>query len=176
MATGRDTKLTSALGEYLVAAQLSRRGFVAAPFAGNVPHYDIVAVGVNGTQHVVQVKTTNGKNWQLSATSFLEIELHGKRQVLGRKKRCPVPGMVCVLVRAAAKNNPDEFYVLSWAELQDIIVAKYRKYLRSHNFVRPSKPESVHTKADTPGDWGRVGAARALSPANGLRCWFRAWP
>lgn len=43
MATGRSTKLTGALGEYLVAAELSRRGFIAAPFACNVPHFDILA-------------------------------------------------------------------------------------------------------------------------------------
>jgi hypothetical protein len=44
MATGRSNYLTKQTGEYLVAAELSRRGFIATTFTGNVPHYDIVAV------------------------------------------------------------------------------------------------------------------------------------
>jgi hypothetical protein len=39
MATGRSTQLTGQIGEHLVAAGLGRMGFVAAPFAGNVPHF-----------------------------------------------------------------------------------------------------------------------------------------
>ena len=44
MASGRGTKLTGAVGEFLVAAELCRRNLVATPFSGNVPHYDIIAV------------------------------------------------------------------------------------------------------------------------------------
>jgi hypothetical protein len=43
MATGRSTKLVGQAGEYLVAAELSRRGLIATTFTGNVPHYDIIA-------------------------------------------------------------------------------------------------------------------------------------
>ena len=43
MATGRQVQLTKQVGEYLVAAELSRRGLLTATFAGNVPAYDIVA-------------------------------------------------------------------------------------------------------------------------------------
>ena len=48
MATGRSNYLTKQTGEYLVAAELSRRGFIATTFTGNVPSYDIVAVGRGG--------------------------------------------------------------------------------------------------------------------------------
>ena len=41
MATGRQVQLTKQVGEYLVAAELSRRGLLTATFAGNVPAYDI---------------------------------------------------------------------------------------------------------------------------------------
>ena len=50
MATGRATKLTGAVGEFVVAAELCRRGLLATPFAGNVPHYDIIASGQSGGQ------------------------------------------------------------------------------------------------------------------------------
>ena len=43
MATGRTSKLVGQTGEYLVAAELSRRGLIATTFTGNVPHYDIIA-------------------------------------------------------------------------------------------------------------------------------------
>ena len=39
MATGRQVQLTKQVGEYLVAAELSRRGLLTATFAGNVPDY-----------------------------------------------------------------------------------------------------------------------------------------
>jgi len=48
MATGLENKLTGAIGEFLVAAELCRRGLLATPFAGNVPHYDIIASGPRG--------------------------------------------------------------------------------------------------------------------------------
>ncbi len=43
MATGRDNQLKKQAGEYLVAAEMCRRGFIATTFTGNVPHYDIIA-------------------------------------------------------------------------------------------------------------------------------------
>jgi hypothetical protein len=49
MASGRSDYLTKQAGEYIVAAELSRRGFVATTFTGNVPSYDIVAVDAGGT-------------------------------------------------------------------------------------------------------------------------------
>ena len=56
MATGRGNQLTKQAGEYIVAAELSRRGFVATTFTGNVPADDIVAVDDQGGQALVQVK------------------------------------------------------------------------------------------------------------------------
>ena len=56
MATGRQIQLTKQVGEYLVAAELSRRGLLTTTFAGNVPAYDIVATGGRGQTALVQVK------------------------------------------------------------------------------------------------------------------------
>ena len=43
MATGRDIQLTKMIGEYLVCAELCRRGLLATTFTGNVPEFDILA-------------------------------------------------------------------------------------------------------------------------------------
>ena len=37
MGKGRHNKLVGQTGEYLVAAELSRRGYIATTFTGNVP-------------------------------------------------------------------------------------------------------------------------------------------
>jgi hypothetical protein len=56
MATGRDNQLTKQVGEYLVAAEVCRRGFIATTFTGNVPHYDIIASNASGRHQAIQVK------------------------------------------------------------------------------------------------------------------------
>ena len=61
MATGRSTKLTGATGEFLVSAELCRRGLIATPFSGNVPHYDIIASDEIGGHLVIQVKAERGR-------------------------------------------------------------------------------------------------------------------
>jgi hypothetical protein len=45
VASGRSSKLTGQVGEFLVCAELGRRGILATPFAGNVPEFDVIAVG-----------------------------------------------------------------------------------------------------------------------------------
>jgi hypothetical protein len=66
LATGLATKLTGAVGEFLVAAELCRRNLLATPFAGNVPHYDMIASGQFGGHVAVQVKAINGLTWQFA--------------------------------------------------------------------------------------------------------------
>ena len=58
MASGRSNKLVGQTGEYLVAAELSRRGMIATTFTGNVPYYDIIASNEDGKHVSVQVKAS----------------------------------------------------------------------------------------------------------------------
>jgi hypothetical protein len=134
MATGQATKLTGAVGEFLVAAELCRRGLLATPFAGNVPHYDIIASGQSGGHVAVQVKTINGQHWQFDIQKFLDVDLaeDGKRQILGAPQQEPFPELMCVLV-------------VEWKELQNLLVRHYTEHLSKHNFVRPRAPDSFHT-------------------------------
>ncbi len=146
MATGQATKLTSAVGEFLVAAELCRRGLLATPFAGNVPHYDIIASGQSGGHVAVQVKAINDHAWQFDIRKFLDVHMDadGKRQILGAPQREPYPELMCVLV-VLTKTGQDRFFILEWKELQSLLVRHHTEYLSNHNFVRPRKPDSFHT-------------------------------
>jgi hypothetical protein len=147
--TGQKRQLTGAVGEFRVAAELCRRGLLATPFSGNVPHYDIVASGQQGGHVVVQVKAINGGSWQFEDIRlFVEVQLEetprGPRQVVGRLAPEPYPGLVYVLVLLSQDAN-DRFFVLTWTELRQVIVDHHRRYLAKHDGVRPKAPESFHS-------------------------------
>jgi hypothetical protein len=147
MATGQTTKLTGAVGEFLVAAELCRRGILATPFAGNVPHYDIIASGKFGGHVAVQVKAINGVTWQFDIRKFSDARMDedGKSQKLGDDlQREPFSALMCVLV-ALTDTGGDRFFILEWKELRDLLVPAYKAYLARHGGVRPRAPESFHT-------------------------------
>jgi hypothetical protein len=145
MTTGQATQLTGAVGEFLVAAELCRRGLLATPFAGNVPHYDIIASGQSGGHVAVQVKAINVHAWQFDIRKFLDVHMDedGKRQILGAPHQEPYPELMRVLV-FLKKTGQDRFFILEWKELQNLVVRAYTEYLSRHNFVRPRKPDSFH--------------------------------
>jgi hypothetical protein len=146
MATGREMKLTGAVGEFLVAAELCRLGLMATPFAGNVPHYDIIASGQNGGHLAIQVKAINGSAWQFDIRQFMKVDIDGARQVPRNAMPLPYPNLQVVLVALAnAKRSKDRFFVMSWVELRNIINLGYRRYLRRHHGIRPKVPGSFHT-------------------------------
>ena len=128
MATGRDNQLTKQTGEYLVAAELCRRGFIATTFTGNVPHYDIIASNASGRHQAIQVKAIKRGSWQFDSRAFADIQLDAKKQVIGRLVEAPYPDLVCVFVRLRSQAA-DEFYILTWADLQKIAIGGHRRYL-----------------------------------------------
>jgi hypothetical protein len=144
MATGRTNQLTGAVGEFLVAAELCRLNLLATPFAGNVPHYDIIASGQSGGHLAVQVKAINGFNWQFDIRKFADVRLSndGKQQV-GERHPEPFPGLMCILV-VLKGTGQDRFFVLGWKDLQDLLVRGYEAYLLEHGGARPKKPDSFH--------------------------------
>jgi hypothetical protein len=82
MATGRSNYLTKQAGEYIVAAELSPRGFIATTFTGNVPWYDIVAVDGLGGHALVQVKAIAANSWQLNVGQFADVVFEGHKQII----------------------------------------------------------------------------------------------
>jgi hypothetical protein len=143
MALGRDNQLTKQIGEYLVAAEVCRRGFIATTFTGNVPHYDIIASNARGRHQAIQVKAIQGGAWQFDSRVFADIRLEGKKQVVGRPTDAPYPDLVCVFVRLRGQGA-DELYILTWSDLQKIAIASHRRYIASHGGVRPRKHDSFH--------------------------------
>ena len=146
MTTGRQNKLVGQTGEYLVAAELSRRGLIATTFTGNVPHYDIVASDEQGRHVSVQVKTIRGRTWQFSdITKFCDIDFKRHRQLVKRAKPCPVKRLICVMVKLADDDGQDRFYIIPWIKLRDKLVKGHKDYLAKHNGIRPKKWDSLHT-------------------------------
>ena len=149
MATGREMYLTQRIGEYLVCAELCRQGFIATPFAGNVPEFDIVAINSKfKTQHI-QVKTIKGGQWQLRADRFLDISITAdKKQIINGKKKIQDANLICIFVKLISREK-DEFYIFKLADLQNILLESHSKWLTEHGLKRPRNPESMHTSVST---------------------------
>ena len=148
MATGRSNYLTKQAGEYIVAAELSRRGFIlATTFTGNVPSYDIVAVDGFGGHALVQVKAIAADSWQLNVGQFADVVFDGRKQIIQGQLDDPYPDLICVMVRIAPPDSGrvDKFFILPWRELGKIVIDGHSKFLAKHNGIRPRSPESLHT-------------------------------
>lgn len=145
MATGRQMQLTKQVGEYLVCSELCRRGFMSTTFAGNVPDFDIVAVDRKHNAHPIQVKALNRGNWQFYADKFLDIkfESDGSQKVVGMKVY-DTSDLIFVFVRLATLGK-DEFFILRRSDLQELMFANYKEYLKKHGGKRPKSAESTHT-------------------------------
>lgn len=66
---GLRNQLTQRAGEHFVAAEVNRRGAVAAPFSGNMPSIDIIAFDASRIREIyIQVKTKTKSRfiWHLS--------------------------------------------------------------------------------------------------------------
>jgi hypothetical protein len=142
---GRDIQLTKQTGEHLVVAELGRRKYTAAPFAGNLPDFDLFAANSIGQTIPIQVKTINGGSWQFAANKFCEIELTSDGiQHVKNKKNLPNERVVCALV-FLKKGEKDAIYLLDIKELQNIIFNEYKKWIDSLGGKRPKNPKSFHT-------------------------------
>lgn len=153
MATGRSNKLVGQVGEFLVCAELGRRGFIATPFSGNVPDYDLIATDERCVSIPVQVKTSNGKDtWQFSADTYLNIEFDQdtKRQTVTGRTALLDAHLIHVFVWLDPRGREDRFFVLAKQDLQNLIHDGYTTYLGRHEGRRPKEPESRHTAVSVP--------------------------
>lgn len=143
MATGRGNKIVGQTGEYLVAAELSRRGLIATTFTGNVPHYDIIASDQDGRHVLVQVKASCASKWQFDISRYCDIAFAERRQNICSMKPCPVLRLIVVLVKIA-DDGQDSFYILVWERLRDLLADHHKTYLEKHGGIRPKKWNSLH--------------------------------
>lgn len=144
MTTGRSNQLIKQIGEYLVACELARRGFLVATFSGNVPDFDLIATDFKGSSCLIQVKTIKTGAWQFSIDKFADITFDGSKQLIGDKKSLPIPQLVCVFVLVGEKYGDDQFFILEWSKVQIILIENYSRWLDSHGGVRPRRPDSMH--------------------------------
>lgn len=135
-------------GEYLVAAELCRRGYTATTFSGNVPDYDIVAITPNGTNFNIQVKTSNHSSWQFDLKKFCEVGFEGQLQIIGRRFPDPVTNLFMVFVDIKVYRE-DNFYVMSYGDFVKILVNHYEAYLQKHSGERPKNFQSTHAQLKT---------------------------
>jgi hypothetical protein len=132
MATGRSNQLIKQIGEYLVACELARQGLLVATFSGNVPDFDLIATDFKGSSCPIQVKTIKGGAWQFSIDKFVDITFDGNKQLIGDKIPLLIPQLVCVFVLAGEKYGEDQFFVLEWSKVQEILIENYTRWLDSH--------------------------------------------
>lgn len=93
------TGLVGVAGEYLVAAELSRRGYIASLTLKNTRGVDILAASADASHAVsIQVKTSTGKR-----NSWI---LNSKAETLKTDK------FFYVLVKLAGLDDPAEFFIV----------------------------------------------------------------
>jgi hypothetical protein len=137
MSTGKDNQLARQIGESIVVAELGRRGCIATSFAGNVPHYDILAVNPKGRPLQIQVKAIRGPSWQFDIRSFLNVDVVSLEQIVKGPIPPPQKNLFCVFV-IVKETGPDEFFIFSWRYLQKYFERTYK------NRKRPKNPSSFH--------------------------------
>lgn len=137
MATGRSTQLTRQIGEHLIASKLGRLGYVATPFAGNVPEFDLLIADDKGNSIPVQVKAINGGSWQFSISKFLDVEIVDDIQYIKGEHKLANPNLVCVFVQLSV-DEKDDFFIFQLRDLQEYFSKSYKGGRRSKN------PQSLH--------------------------------
>lgn len=145
---GHSNKLVGQIGEFLVCAELGRRGYIATPFAGNVPGYDVIAIDRHHRCVPIQVKTSNGGDFQFNASKYLEILFDEKTkiQTLQGNIKLMDPSLLFVFVLLQqVKELKDRFFVCTALSVQEMIFDEYSGYLERKGGRRPKSPESRHS-------------------------------
>ena len=137
MATGRSSQLTRQIGEHLVVAKLGRLGYIASPFAGNVPEFDVLIADEKGHSIPVQVKAINGISWQFRVNSFLDIEIIDDVQQIKGQRKLNNPNLLCIFV-LLSEDGKDEFFIFRLKDLQAFFLQNYK------GGRRPRNPQSMH--------------------------------
>ncbi len=150
MANGRNNKLTGQIGEFLVCAELGKRGLIATPFAGNVPAFDVLAADAYCRTVPIQVKASTGDNWPADARDWMNIELDEKtkQQEFSGPKVLVNADLIYVCVALAPPNSTarDRFFVLRKRDVQDAIIGSYSAWMDKRDWIRPRNPASFDSR------------------------------
>jgi hypothetical protein len=145
MGKGRLNKLAGQIGEYLVCAELARRGLIATPFSGNVPTFDVLATDELCRTVPIQVKASRSDNWPSTATKWMQIDVDAatKRQIYSGPVRLTTPELVWVCVAIAIPGARDRFFVLTEADLQRVCIDGYTRWMEGIGWKRPRTFDSL---------------------------------
>lgn len=148
---GRAYQLTAQIGEYLVAVELGRRGYISTTFTQNVPDFDILAIDRSLKRKIpLQVKTIHkGGGWQSTATQWMNIEFDGEYQKISGKTKISNPNLIYVLVELGQNYGEDKFYLLRKKQFQQLLYKSHKTWLEQHGGKRPRKPHSLHLGIDS---------------------------
>ena len=148
MATGLSNKLVGQTGEYLVCAELGRRGLIATSFTGNVPEYDLLVCDDSLRTLPIQVKTTSATSWPSDASKWLEIEIDDeeKKQINHGPKEIEYPDLVYVCVALGNSQSEDRFFICLKSDIQDSCIAAYRRFMDPKDWKRPRNYKSLDNR------------------------------
>jgi hypothetical protein len=150
MKKGRNNKLAGQIGEFLVCAELGKRGFIATSFTGNVPEFDLIVADDNLKTVPIQVKSSRGDNWPTKADIWIDIEIDDKneKQIDHGNTVISNPDLiyVCVAIGDPDKNERDRFFILKKRDIQTISSTGYRKWMDTKNWKRPRNYKSLDNR------------------------------
>lgn len=121
----KDKILTGVAGEYYVAAELSRRGYVASLTSKNTKGIDCLASNQDGSKTVsIQIKAKNkGRGWILNESN----EHHN-------------PNLFYVFV-SMEENMPPEYFIVDSAHVSEAIIADNEAW-----YLSPGKNGKAHNE------------------------------
>jgi hypothetical protein len=158
MEKGLSNKLAGQIGEYLVCAELGRRGYIATSFTGNVPEFDLIIAKVIEKEILkslpIQVKTTRGDSWPTRADLWIDVEIdeNEEKQIYKSKASIKNKNLIYVCVALAKevskpeKQDRDRFFILKKEDLQTICADNYSKWMDKHNWKRPRNYKSLDNR------------------------------
>lgn len=148
MSTGLSNKLAGQTGEYLVCAELGRRGFIATSFTGNVPEYDLLVCDDSLKTVPIQVKTTRGNSWPSRADLWLRIDIDDaeKKQVNRGKLKIDHSDLIYVCVALGIEQGRDRFFICHKADIQNVCIKAYKRWMDTKDWKRPRNYKSLDNR------------------------------
>ncbi len=144
MANGRNNRLAGQIGEYLVCAELARRGYLATPFAGNIPTFDVLATDEKFRTVPIQVKASRKQGWQTNAKEWMTLTYDSVTERLDYDGPCELSNPELIYVCVFISDVRDRFFILTKAQLQTVVIGQFIPWLEGHGWKRPKKPDSFH--------------------------------
>ena len=148
MTRGLNNKLAGQTGEYLVCAELGRRGLIATTFTGNVPEYDLLVCDDALNTVPIQVKTSRGDSWPSSADLWLDIEIDdvAQRQNNLGPKNISHPDLIYVCVSLGVDSKTDRFFICTKRDIQNACVNSYTQWMDLKDWKRPRNYKSTDNR------------------------------